>query len=332
MKIRNLEDIKFLINNSVEESTELEYKRSFAKANKDWKKELAKDVSAMANSNGGILVYGLKEKEISKGHSIPDDISPIPTSEMTKDQLSQLLSSNIQPVIDKLEITYIPYDNERGFYIVSVPQSNTAHQNKLSHIYYKRRNAVVDAMEDYEIRDIMNRSKTPIIDLEFTLIRTTVKVITKKYLYPSGDDISTRVDYSLKIRPINNGQILAKYINYFVYLPSFIVADKGDYNGTKGYVRIFEDNTIRDIVGFDGFRKQYGPARYDPILPGTNGYYKSIDLKIDNITLEELPPIKFDVHADNAPAKEGIIEWKDILLIDKSEEEIHDPMRLSPSF
>ena len=79
MKIKDIEDINFLIDNSVEESTELEYKRSFAKSNKDWKKELAKDVSAMANSNGGIIVYGLKEKEISKGHSVPEDISPIPT-------------------------------------------------------------------------------------------------------------------------------------------------------------------------------------------------------------------------------------------------------------
>lgn len=78
-------------------------------------KELAKDVSAMANSNGGVIVYGLKEKEISKGHSVPEEVSPIPTSEMTKDQLSQLLYSNIQPVIDGIEISYIPYDEESGF-------------------------------------------------------------------------------------------------------------------------------------------------------------------------------------------------------------------------
>lgn len=69
----------------------------------------------MANSNGGVIVYGLKEKEISKGHSVPEDVSPIPTLEMTKDQLSQLLSSNIQPVIDGIEISYIPYDEESGF-------------------------------------------------------------------------------------------------------------------------------------------------------------------------------------------------------------------------
>lgn len=329
MKIKNIEDIKFLIDNSVEESTELEYKCSFAKLNKDWKKELAKDVSAMANSNGGIIIYGLKEKEISKGHSVPEDISPISTSEMSKDQLSQLLSSNIQPIIDGIEISYIPYDNESGFYIVSVPQSYTAHQNKLSHMYHKRRNAVVEAMEDYEIRDVMNRSKTPIIDLDFELIRTTVKVITKDYsqFLKSGtfESTSTRVDYKLKFRPKNNGKILAKYVNYFVSLPSFIMADEDD--NMNDYRELYYDNTIRDIVGLQGIIKQYGPARYDPILPGICGIYRTINLNIEeDKNLEDLPPIKFEIYADNAPMRYGCIQWKEIRIVNKYDEEINDPM------
>ena len=43
MNIESIADIQFLIDNSVEESTELEYKRSFAKANPKWKEELTKD-------------------------------------------------------------------------------------------------------------------------------------------------------------------------------------------------------------------------------------------------------------------------------------------------
>ena len=198
-------------------------------------------------------------------------------------------------------------------------------------MYHKRRNAVVDAMEDYEIRDVMNRSKTPIIDLDFELIKTTVKVITKDYsfLLKSGklENVSTRIDYSLKFRPVNNGQILAKYVNYFVYLPSCIMTDEEESDSESDYSEIFDDNTVRDVVGIDGYRKQYGPARYDPILPGICGRSRTISLNIgENIDFEELPLIKFEIHADNAPTREGAIQWKKIRVINKYDEEIHDPM------
>ena len=57
MTIFNKEDIQKLIDNEVEESTILEYKASFATQSPKWKEELAKDVSAMANSNGGIETW-----------------------------------------------------------------------------------------------------------------------------------------------------------------------------------------------------------------------------------------------------------------------------------
>ena len=93
MKINTIEDLQSLIDNEVEESTNLEYKSSFAIENKKWKEELAKDVSAMANANGGTVIYGIREKEVSKGHSIASELLPIPYTEMSKDRLSQLLSS-----------------------------------------------------------------------------------------------------------------------------------------------------------------------------------------------------------------------------------------------
>lgn len=101
MTIESIADIQFLIDNSVEESTELEYKRSFAKANPKWKEELAKDISAMANANGVFFIYELAEKNVSNGLSLPELITPIPSTEMTKDQLSQLLSSNITAQVQK---------------------------------------------------------------------------------------------------------------------------------------------------------------------------------------------------------------------------------------
>ena len=121
MEFKTIEDLQSLIDNEIEESTELEYKSSFAidDENKKWKKELAKDVSAMANSNGGTIIYGIRQKAGENGHAVPNELLPIPFVEMSKDKLSQLLSSNIQPVIDNVEITVITKDKESGFFVVA---------------------------------------------------------------------------------------------------------------------------------------------------------------------------------------------------------------------
>lgn len=328
--MRTKEDLQRLIDNEVEESTILEYKSSFAVQNPKWREELAKDISAMANSNGGTIVFGIKQKDIGNGNAIAHRLTPIPSSEMTKDKLSQLLSSNIQPIINNLEITYISESQEGGYFIVEIPQSNTAHQNRLTHIYYKRRNATVEAMEDYEIRDIMNRNKTPIINLELQLIKTTVNVIEKNYnFFPTRgiqENKSQRIDYRLKYRPFNNGQILAKYINYFVYIPSDIVVDKEDLDIEGDYCIVFGDNTTRDLVDISIGQRKYGPVRYDPILPGIYGSGHGIDLCFDNVDIKNLPCIKYEMHADNAPSKTITVEWTELECLNQTKTEIIDPM------
>lgn len=330
LEIRTKADLLKLIQDEIEESTVLEYKSSFAIQNKKWKEELAKDVSALANSNGGNIIFGIREKECDGGNSIPEKLLPVPNTEMSKDKLSQLLSSNIQPKIDGLEITYIPYDEKSGFYVVFVPRSNTAHQNRLSHIYYKRRNATVEAMEDYEIRDIMNRSKTPLIDVELTLLITKVNVT--KNNTPFGlfnaqkvEEKSVRYEYTLKFRAANNGQILAKYVNYYIYIPQQIIESKEDYDILDDYAIIYKDNTIRDVVGIELNRHKYGPARYDPILPGMCDRSHSVKLSIDDIkTITDFPCIKYEMHADNAPTRLIEIRWEDIIVKQQSKEEYID--------
>lgn len=161
MKISNIDDIRSLINNEIEESTRLEYKRCFANDKSRRREDIAKDVSAMANANGGIIIYGLQEKETIKGHSIPEKEMPINKLSMTKDQLAQIISSCISPKIKDIEITYIPIDEESGLFVVEIPKSCTVHQNLVSHYYHIRRNATIEIMEDYEIRDAMNRQQNP---------------------------------------------------------------------------------------------------------------------------------------------------------------------------
>lgn len=329
MKYSTIEDLQSLIDNEIEESTELEYKSSFAIENKKWKEELAKDVSAMANSNGGTIIYGIRQKAGESGHAIPNELLPIPYTEMSKDKLSQLLSSNIQPLIDDVEITVIPKDNESGFFVVQIPQSNTVHQNKLTHLYYKRRNATIEVMEDYEIRDVMNRSKHPVMAIEFELHKTTTHIIEKPLkiavMYDNREDKhTTETKYELKYRLLNKGTVYAKYINFFIHVPLILNPDKEkepeDVDRLKKCFVISGDNTTRDITAVRGLSNEYGPARYDPILPGTFGWWKSFELSFDDVDDSiTIPPIWYSVLADNAPERKVIVDWNDIKLFEKTE-------------
>ena len=331
MKINTIEDLQSLIDNEIEESTELEYKSSFGidKENKKWKIELAKDVSAMANANGGTIVYGIRQKEGGIGHAIASELLPIPFTEMSKDKLSQLLSSNIQPVIDNVEITVIPKDKDSGFFIVDVPQSNTAHQNRLTHLYYKRRNATIEVMEDYEIRDVMNRSKHPMMAIEFELHKTTTHIIEKPLriavMYDKREDKhSTEIKYELKYRLLNRGTVYAKYINFFIHIPLILNPNKEkepeNVDRLNKCLVVSGDNTIRDITAIKGISKEYGPARYDPILPGTFGWWKSFELNFDDVDKNiTIPPIWYSILADNAPERKAVVEWSDIKVIEKTE-------------
>lgn len=60
-------DIEELVNNSVGESKALEYKLELNLSNDDGKRELLKDVSAMANSSGGLMIVGIEEERDPSG-------------------------------------------------------------------------------------------------------------------------------------------------------------------------------------------------------------------------------------------------------------------------
>ena len=94
-------DIDDLYQGEIEESLTLEYKRSDA-LTKDpqHRKELFKDVSAMANASGGIIIYGMKEVG-NKPDGTDDGLDP---KVVTKEQIENVLMSNIIPPIEDLQI------------------------------------------------------------------------------------------------------------------------------------------------------------------------------------------------------------------------------------
>lgn len=170
-------DIQALIDDSVEEGQHLDYKDSRALSKADWKKDVCKDVSAMANADGGVIIYGVTEAEFQDGkkrkirpQGFDDGIDP---AERSKEQIVQVINDGLQRrpefFIDKVELSNNP---GRVCYVIRVPKSLTgAHQLTVDkdYRYYQRQETETKAMQDWQIRDVMNRQTGPDLSIKFSI-------------------------------------------------------------------------------------------------------------------------------------------------------------------
>ena len=153
---KSLNDLNALVTNQVQEDLHLDYKRSAAleKNPDEVKTDLAKDVSAFANSDGGVIVFGIVEE-----NKLPNNVDAgVDHSKWTRERIESVIHANISPRIDGIEIHQIPVSADRSVYVVAAPKSwRGPHQELINHRYYKRFDFSSRPMEDYEIQDVRNR-------------------------------------------------------------------------------------------------------------------------------------------------------------------------------
>ena len=176
------------VTNQIQENLNLDYKASRAFSKSDGAiREISKDVSAMANSQGGVIIYGVKEFDEKEKRHLPEKIDPVDQTVYTKEWLEQVINSNIHPKIQGIAIHPVQIDTHDShvIYVVEIPQSITAHQAKDLR-YYKRFNFQTEPMEDYEIRDIMNRANIPSVSIRFGLYNGVFEVDKSTFISYRG--------------------------------------------------------------------------------------------------------------------------------------------------
>ena len=137
-----------LILNGIEENIHLDYKEQLGN-----NAEIAKDLSSFANSDGGIIIYGIREEE-----NKPTEIIPLNQPNL-REKIDLIARNGIDPSLD---IRILPVDiningNRGQVFLIYIPRKYPIlHQAKKKGKYYKRTEFTSSPMSNSEIRTAFN--------------------------------------------------------------------------------------------------------------------------------------------------------------------------------
>jgi len=162
-QLTSLAAIESLVAEGARESEVLEYKTAEVPFNDRDKAEIAKDVTGMANSLGGVIVYGVATDPADK--TLPQKIVPIEVKNV--ETLDRVINAQIRPPIVGLRRRLIPEINPQVL-LLDVPESqDPPHQSLHDKRYYRRSGSECLPMEHDLVALKFGRRLSPVLDIVF---------------------------------------------------------------------------------------------------------------------------------------------------------------------
>ena len=150
------------------ESFTLEFKEShLCKLGTSFARNLAKEVSAFANAEGGTIVIGIKENRGRPRIALDLD-DGVDSNDFSLEQLQHVVDLSIRPKLAGVHCHAISLSGKREgrvAYVVMVPRGGTAYQAS-NYIYYTRSGYRNEPMQDHLVRLLMFRGDTSTARLE----------------------------------------------------------------------------------------------------------------------------------------------------------------------
>ncbi|NOT43626.1 MAG: ATP-binding protein [Acidobacteria bacterium] len=158
-----LDDVQRLVENRVPESRSLDYKAELYEASPKGFREFASDVAAFANTDGGLLVFGVSERRVEGGQtSEPEAIVGLVKITLgTFSRFEQSLGAMLAPRITGIGVKLLEAADQRSVLLVNVPRSWQApHMVTADHLtrFYYRTGTGREVMDVDQIRTAFRSS------------------------------------------------------------------------------------------------------------------------------------------------------------------------------
>jgi len=200
--------------------------------NRDDRKNLAKAISGFANSDGGVLVWGVDARPDGSGADVVLELSPITNCSVAFSHLQAYTGKAVSPLVTGVENRMIELQDGSGFLATFVPRSDTApHMACLGEArYFKRSGDSFYRMEHFDLEDMFGRRAHP--KLEFLL--SPFANLPSRASLSEGGQRSVVVNFVLALANAGRGIARFPYLQIKAVEPFFISPHGLDGNGNHG--------------------------------------------------------------------------------------------------
>lgn len=259
-------DLDKLIEANVSEGIQIEFKKELKIGTDSEKKEFISDITALANTEGGVIFIGIEERKDNNGKNtgVAESIPSIEISNVDQliQKINNFIRSGTNPPLTNVHIN--PIEIEANKYVlvftinptIDLPVMNTVNKTNK---FYKRTSVGKYPVEVYELSEMFNKSQTNrdriqkfISDrhnkVRYSKIIPTLDTVGSFFLHLSPISTRNKIDFSdssllTKIRD-KTKLLTTQYSNQNHNIEGYLLYRWNRDNIIKDYLQIFRDGSF----------------------------------------------------------------------------------------